>query len=177
MITCPNCKNKEYEGTLYCSECGSQLWTLMDDNETAALKRDSQILLEQSAPVVASAANPPDSRPTTPAAGEIIVRIGGLGEQLPLTGKAQYLLGRTDPAHQVIPDVDFGPFGGQNMGVSRRHATLQRAATSVTLTDLASANGTMVNGRTLEANETVGLNSGDEITLGRLVFKVYFVSG
>lgn len=172
MITCPNCKNTEYEGTLYCSECGSQLWTLMDDNETAALKRDSQILLEQSAPAI-----PPDLRPAAPAAGEIILRIDGLGEQLSLTGKAMYSLGRADPAHQVIPDVDFGPFGGQHLGVSRRHATLQRDATGVTLTDLASANGTMVNGRTLEANETVRLKDCDEIALGRLMFKVYFVNG
>lgn len=172
MITCPNCKNKEYEGTLYCSECGLQLWTLMDDNETAALKRDSQILLEQSASAIS-----PASRPAAQAAGEITVRIDDLGEQLPLTGKAMYSLGRADPAHQVIPDVDFGPFGGQHLGVSRRHATLQRDATGVTLTDLASANGTMVNGRTLEANETVRLKDGDEIALGRLVFKVYFENG
>lgn len=177
MITCPTCRNEEYEGTLYCSECGSQLWTLMDDNETAALKRDSQILLEQSAQVIASATIPPDLRPAAQAAGEIILRIDGLGEQLPLTGKAMYSLGRADPAHQVIPDVDFGPFGGQHLGVSRRHATLQRDATGVTLTDLASANGTMVNGRTLEANETVRLKDGDEIALGRLVFKVYFENG
>ncbi|MEK9164017.1 MAG: FHA domain-containing protein [Chloroflexota bacterium] len=174
MISCPSCKNTEYEGTLYCSECGVQLWTLMGDEgdeDTAALKRRSQIQREQ-----AALADPPDSRPTAPAAGEIIVKIHGLGEQLRLTGQTSYLLGRADPRQQVIPDADMGPFGGQHMGVSRRHATLQHDAAGVTLTDLGSANGTMVNGRTLEASETVHLKDGDEITLGRLVLNVYFVN-
>ena len=50
-------------------------------------------------------------------------------------------------------------------GVSRLHVKLEETETGYTVTDLNSTNGTSVNGRLLEANETAVLNPGDELMI------------
>lgn len=55
--------------------------------------------------------------------------------------------------------------------VSRLHIRLDREAEVCSLTDLNSTNGTSVNGRRLEANETVTLSSGDEILIADQRFR------
>jgi hypothetical protein len=52
-------------------------------------------------------------------------------------------------------------------GVSRRHAALQRAEGGLWIVDLASTNGTRVNGVLLEPRVRTPLRAGDEVTLGR----------
>lgn len=68
------------------------------------------------------------------------------------------LLGR-DP-HSAVPIA--------SAGVSRRHATITVTATTVTLADVGSKNGTMVSGQRIA--EPVPLHEGDEIRLGPLLF-------
>lgn len=54
--------------------------------------------------------------------------------------------------------------------VSRLHVRIDRVDGEYRLTDLNSTNGTAVNGRMLEANETVTLNRGDRVEIARLVY-------
>ncbi len=108
--------------------------------------------------------------------GSIAVRIQGSSDRLQLAGKVEYLLGRGDPKNEVAPDLDLGPYNGQQMGVSRRHATLLYNEFGLSIVDLGSTNGTLVNGRLLTAGKLQVLRDGDEVKLGKLAFNVYLGS-
>lgn len=54
--------------------------------------------------------------------------------------------------------------------VSRLHVRIDREGEEYRITDLNSTNGTMVGGRLLEANETAGICTGDEICIADLLF-------
>ena len=54
--------------------------------------------------------------------------------------------------------------------VSRRHAQLSVQDDNLTIEDLGSANGTMVNGRLI--SEPTHLRDGDEVTLGETILTV-----
>lgn len=82
------------------------------------------------------------------------------------------VLGRTDPSGSYLPDVDFGPYSGMRMGVSRRHALLRPSQTSLALIDQNSTNGTWVNGQRLSPGRDFSLNDGDRVELGDLRFTI-----
>lgn len=50
------------------------------------------------------------------------------------------------------------------------HVRIDREGEEYRITDLNSTNGTMVGGRLLEANETAGICTGDEICIADLYF-------
>lgn len=54
--------------------------------------------------------------------------------------------------------------------ISRIHARIDRVEDEYQLSDLNSTNGTSVNGRILETNETVALKKGDEIFIANFAF-------
>lgn len=170
MINCPSCNNAEYEGTLFCGECGARLWPGPTADEAANLTpwmsrpSNATTLGMEVKPAVA----------TSPS--EISIHIHGAAAPVRLTGKAEYLLGRSDPRSQTPPDLDLAPYGGQEMGVSREHARVRYDESGLSIRDLGSTNGTQVNGRPLAADETCRLQDGDEIQLGKLAFNIYFAA-
>jgi Skp family chaperone for outer membrane proteins len=62
------------------------------------------------------------------------------------------LIGCTDPADKIYPDIDLTPFGGTGSGASRRHATLSLRNGQWTVKDENSTNGTFVNGTRITAH-------------------------
>jgi hypothetical protein len=98
------------------------------------------------------------SQASSPPARSICVLIGDDSVSL---GEGVHLIGR-DPHGAIRIDSNL---------VSRRHATITVTAHDVTLTDLASHNGTFVNGQRVDAPAT--LADGDEILVGpaRLVVR------
>lgn len=85
----------------------------------------------------------------------------------------ELILGR-DPFTQESPAVDLTPFNAVTLGVSRRHAVIQRTDSGYSLTDLSSTNGSWLNDLRLQPNQVYPLNSGDQIRLSRLALHVYF---
>ncbi|MCS6835609.1 MAG: FHA domain-containing protein [Anaerolineae bacterium] len=85
------------------------------------------------------------------------------------------LLGRADPEHDFLPDVDLTNYEGRRLGVSRQHARITTGDNRVTLTDLNSANGSYINGFLLEAERPYRIHDGDRIRLGRLELQVRFI--
>lgn len=86
------------------------------------------------------------------------------------------VLGRRDSAGSAAPpDVDLGPYGAEQMGVSRHHLTLEVLDNQLMATDLDSGNGTLLNGERLAANTPRAVNHGDTLTLGRLAVQVRVV--
>jgi pSer/pThr/pTyr-binding forkhead associated (FHA) protein len=170
MITCPVCKQSEYEGELYCSRCGAQL-ALVDDSPVTRSFPATQTMEPTAAKPAPKGPGSPTARP--PAPGQIALAPEGADASIILAGKFEYILGRESQA-QLPPDVDLNPYGGREKGVSRRHASLRVDGKQLLLMDLGSANGTKLNGESMRPQEPVRLMDGDEIRLGKLPVRVYF---
>ena len=166
MITCANCRHRDLEGELFCSECGARL------------------PMGQASPLATGAfAETSRIRETTRRPGGAIVplrpgQIGLLPEGAPrpvvLEGRPEYVLGR-EGSEQVPVDVNLNAYGAREKGVSRAHAALRRDRAQVLLIDLGSTNGTRLNGKPLPAHQPVRVENGDEIRLGRLTLTVNFM--
>src|SRR3970040_1055518 len=116
MITCPACRHQEYEGELFCSECGARLW-------------DSGIELP---PTVTFNSRQLTDLPKTanPAAAITNLNTGQIA--LNVVGRE---LGAAQP-----PDFNLTPYGAREKGVSRRHASLRVDRRQLLLMDLGSSN-------------------------------------
>jgi len=79
----------------------------------------------------------------------------------PLT-ESETLIGRRDDRQGVHPQIPL-----RDPGVSRRHAMLRRDADGISVMDLDSTNGTMVNNTELPPDSRRLLKNGDEIIVGR----------
>lgn len=110
-----------------------------------------------------------------PSPGRLVLRATGQAIPLP-AGSSEVLIGRSDPIKGVYPHIDLSPFGGDNSGVSRRHARLLFVAGSVTVEDLHSTNFTFINRQKLEPGRPYPLHPGDELRLG-LMALIYQAGG
>jgi pSer/pThr/pTyr-binding forkhead associated (FHA) protein len=96
------------------------------------------------------------------------------GQRLPIPPKAEVIIGRSDAASQMFPEVDLTPAGGSpQTGVSRRHAKLTWQGNAWMLEDLNSTNGTSLRGLKLMPNQKVQLSTGDTIIVGTLQLAFY----
>ena len=83
--------------------------------------------------------------------------------------KDDVLIGRSH--RNALVDLDLGPYGGAEVGVSRNHARLTRKDSGEWLIDdLKSLNGTFVNGVKIEAGYPIALKNGDVIRCSHLSF-------
>lgn len=83
-------------------------------------------------------------------------------------------IGRSAPNAPRMPDIDLAAYGGHRLGISRRHAVLRLEAERLTIRDVGSSNGTMVNGARLTCDVPQVLRDGDQLRLGNLTFNVRF---
>jgi two-component system cell cycle response regulator len=90
----------------------------------------------------------------------VIVRGNPMGHRFFLE-KEESIIGRDPSADISIPD----------QLVSRKHAKVVRANGQVTLEDLKSSNGTVINGNRVEAGKPVVLAKEDMVKLGNIVLK------
>jgi pSer/pThr/pTyr-binding forkhead associated (FHA) protein len=81
-------------------------------------------------------------------------------------------VGRIDPREGVYPDVDLTVDLAMEFGVSREHACIFRRGNAVEVEDLASTNGTALNGKRLSPYLPVPLKDGDQLQLGKLLIEV-----
>lgn len=79
------------------------------------------------------------------------------------------VIGRTDRAKAIHPEIDISPFGG-GLVVSRRHAEVTRRDDGFFLRDLGSRSGTLVNGDLLGDSERE-LKEGDAVTIGTVTLR------
>jgi pSer/pThr/pTyr-binding forkhead associated (FHA) protein len=93
------------------------------------------------------------------------------GRRIALDAGEELLVGRKDNQRGIYPDVDLGLDGGYDAGVSRRHAIIAPHADGYALEDLASANGTFVNGNRLAPQSPTPIRHGDELKFGTLILR------
>jgi pSer/pThr/pTyr-binding forkhead associated (FHA) protein len=91
------------------------------------------------------------------------------GQDILTAGRPEVVIGRAHKAGR--PDIDLGPYGGSQAGVSRRHNRLLHQADGWFVEDLGSANGTFVNGVRVAPQRRVALKKGDVIRCGQIELK------
>lgn len=160
MIVCPYCQCQLMEGTLFCPECGANLFERAGETSEgpdAELSEKSEASRGRTTAQIA----PTQLRLLVLNSGRLVVC--PMAEVL--------LVGRSDPAGGIFPEVDLTQDNAYMAGVSRRHARIIRRGDAFYLEDLASANGTYLNRERLPAHTPVPLEDGGEIRLGNLVLR------
>ena len=169
---CSNCGYSLGPGELFCQSCGMQV---------GSSPVSAPVAFPYAVPAPAAPANqagfPPAYNapqeyypPAPPSPGYLIVRATNVSIPLPV-GKSEIILGRTDPARGVYPDVDLTSHGGDTSGVSRQHARLIVQGYQVYLEDLNATNFTFLNRLKLQPGQRYLLTPGDELRLGLLVLQ------
>lgn len=98
----------------------------------------------------------------------IEIHTEGMSASIKLRLEQPKVIGRADNKSDHQPDIDLGPYGAEEAGVSRRHVHLSADETALYITDLHSGNGTFLNGTRLEPEKPHLLKHNDELRLGRL---------
>jgi len=127
-------------------------------------------------PLEERASRPQTARLSPP--WRLLLQIGGQNQTtVGIEVKDRIILGRADPVSNFYPDLDLTPYGGQEGGISRRHAAIVQDEENKALyiEDLDSTNGTRINGFSLEPRRRYRLRDGDEIELGRIRIILRFV--
>lgn len=95
------------------------------------------------------------------------LKVTASGDEIMLAAdRPELIIGRSHK--EVSPDIDLGPYGGSQAGVSRRHSRLVQIAREWFIEDLNSTNGTFVNGVRLRPQQTVVLKNGDIVRCGQV---------
>ena len=117
------------------------------------------------APATASA---PSVAPGGQRAGVARLVVISSGAELPLPQQEEITVGREDPSSGIFPDIDLTPYGGEDGGVSRRHARLLHVSGDYFVEDLQSTNYTKVDGQRLPARVREKLEDGARLDFGRV---------
>ncbi len=171
MIQCPVCRIVYISNTIFCPECGAYLLPEekadTDPMEAAQIKWPKEPDESKAkAPTLATI------RPLT-----IRLCIGrDRARVLEVSLVKPVRLGRNDPADLVFPEVDLTAGYGRQYGVSRQHACIFQRGESVEVQDLASTNGTLLNGERLAPYVPEPLKDGDYLQLGKLLIEVNVMS-
>ena len=90
------------------------------------------------------------------------------GAELSLPEQEEISVGREDPSSGIFPDVDLTPYGGEEGGVSRRHARLLHIGDDYFVEDLQATNFTKLDGQRLPAHAREKIEDGARLDFGRV---------
>ena len=153
-VYCPECGYQNPETANFCAKCGSHL--KKEDAGEQTLTFTSEEMAEDPS---AALRDPSVKGPA------LVVRSGGgrAGETFFPSGE-RTLIGRSPDCDVFLDDVT----------VSRKHAELVQDGERFTIKDLGSLNGTFVNRRRIESEETE-IEDDDEIQIGK--YRLTFLRG
>lgn len=166
MIPCPNCSHQELEGALYCSQCGSQIYQNTDTTVTIP----SSDLIKEKEKVVEEPVFP--EPPADKSESNVALYLVDADEYIHIDERAEITVGRETEGQMVVPDIDLGPFDAYQAGVSRLHVHLNLSGPQMTIKDLGSSNGTLVNGVKLKPHTNQIIQNGDILTIGNLEIQI-----
>ena len=162
MIVCQNCKSQQPDGSIFCSDCGTQM-PLQNSVQTQRFSpKTDQLVIPETYVNDMSRQN----------GAWISLHLLDSGNILAFTEQTEFTLGRLSDNQPIEPDVDLTPFKAFENGVSRLHAVIKHIENSAILIDLGSSNGTYVNGIRIMPNIEQRLRHGDIVALGKLKMQV-----
>lgn len=158
---CPACDTPNAEGFTRCQVCGEPLAVehIQSRGTTSIVPEKKGVTFERETQLILKVANSNDRLILQPQISPRGIKIG-----------------RNSKHASPSCDVDLGPFGGGDYGVSRTHAIIrfERSQSRLTLIDNKSTNGTFINGVKIPSGMESMLTDGDELKLGRMVFRIQF---
>jgi hypothetical protein len=167
MIECQFCHTGHVVNTIFCDECGHCLLSEVD-RETVPL--DSGEIGWTGGTIhhhpLAAASQQEIKLPI------LRLKIGSGKRVVEIPLHKAIHLGRMDPASNAFPEIDLTFDDEFAKSVSRRHAGIFIQGGAVVVEDLASVNGTFINGKRLVPYLPEFLNDGDILQLGRLLIEV-----
>jgi hypothetical protein len=170
MIVCPTCKYENDPNNDLCGHCGRWLGEQKDSTllgpTTLHLREEVLKRLEQEGRFQDALQIKEDELVLRVLSKEALIRIKY--EQPIVLGRQVKL--RTD----LVSFVDLSDYDAYPLGVSRKHAQLQREGEYFLLTDLGSANGTYINGQRLKVHMQYQIETGQQIMLGELPIYLYY---
>lgn len=166
MIVCSNCQHENKIGETHCAQCDTPLNVGINTLPVPLLSDADQLL--EGFGSVELAASPPTRN-------AIALHIPGETQPIVLVDIDEIVLGRHSHDEQRLT-VDLTDYRAYTLGVSRRHALINRTDEGYVLFDLGGANGTWLNRERLTPHKPYRLESGDLIVLGQLSLYVSFPS-
>ncbi|XWX04405.1 FHA domain-containing protein [Aggregatilineales bacterium SYSU G02658] len=83
------------------------------------------------------------------------------------------VVGRSSSAGSV--EVDLSPYNAVDLGISRHHVQFDIVGDRLMVKDLESVNGSSLNGKPLAPNHYYPVTHGDELKIGRLKMRIFFL--
>lgn len=168
MQRCTHCNAQQMDGAIFCSECGASMLVKGRHRETTASLNKAA---DGALPLVKDLEPTTVNAPVPSSAPAVCLVVINSGRRIVVDTGPELLVGRKDNQRGIYPDVDLGLDGGYDAGVSRRHAIITAQGSGFIIEDLASANGTFVNGRRLQPQDPTSIRSGDELKFGTLILR------
>jgi len=168
MRTCPFCHYENRDDAIRCLMCFAVM------SETAAMQRSEPTVSNLYVPKSLLEKTAPARQTGYLGTNSIALYIDESSDPIILQLTNQAIFGRYVPNSSTHPSIDLTPYDGLKKGISRMHAVIRRTETGLTLQDLASSNGTWLNGSKLEPYIPVSLKSGDRLLLGQIGIEVKF---
>jgi len=160
-LICPVCRSNNTSGATVCAYCGTALEPGQGSDGLATVQ------VGDIKPIPVAGKLPP---PKTGIAFYEAETLEGIVVQDDLP----FVLGRMVIEESDVRVVDLQRFGAYESGVSQKHAMVQKTADGYDLTDLASSNGTRLDGQVLRVYQPYPLKNGSRLILGRLQLVVAF---
>ena len=180
-VACPSCGNQNMAGAAFCDNCG----TALPAGPPAPTPGPAPVAspppvptpTPQPAPAYPPQPAPPAQVYPPPVAApaispRLVIQATNASVSFP-PGEAEVTVGREDPVSQSFPEIDMNPHGGDEHGVSRRHAKIIIRGSQCFIEDLGAVNHTLVNKQKLQPKVQHPLNDGDEICFGRVITTFY----
>jgi hypothetical protein len=172
MVKCPFCHATHVANTVFCGECGNYL--LKDEDRQTDPLDDVQNGVAGIEYLDASTGRSGiiSFLQVDPIPQPLKLRIGDQKREIEIVLDKTLLLGRVDPTSNVFPEIDLSDYGSMGKSISRRHAQISKRDGQVTIEDLASVNGTFINGKRLSPYMPEVINDGDTLHLGKLPIQI-----